>query len=287
MQVFKEKEAARRWMFQQRCAVDAIGWVPTMGALHEGHLSLVRRSVRRCQATAASIFVNPTQFAPDEDLARYPRTLESDLEMLAGCGVDAVFVPDTEEMYSSGFSTYVQPPKVALRLEGKHRPDHFRGVTTVVAKLFHVLPCTHAFFGHKDYQQACVLEHMNRELDFGVDIEVCPTVRDADGLALSSRNRYLSGDQRSRALSLIRALRQAAEQYRTGERSTAALERGMRAVLQAGGINRIDYATVVDADNLTSHSTVPEQPIALIAAHLGGTRLIDNLRLDTDSLATA
>ncbi len=279
MEVFHHKSAARQWVWQQRCQQRSVGLVPTMGALHAGHLSLARRAVQRCDATSATIFVNPTQFGPGEDLDRYPRTLEQDLQMLREAGVDAVFVPADGEMYAADFSTYVEPPEVAGCLEGQRRPEHFRGVTTVVTKLFHILPCTHAFFGHKDYQQACVLQHMNRDLDFGIEIEVCPTVREADGLALSSRNRYLSQSERVQALGLYRALTVATQAYQAGQRDTKDLEQAMRAELGRAGIENIDYAVVVNSQTLQSAPQADEQAIALIAARVGTTRLIDNQRL--------
>lgn len=279
MEVLNTKAAAHQWVMQHRCEKRSVGLVPTMGALHAGHLSLAQRSVQRCDVTVATIFVNPTQFAPHEDLDRYPRTLQDDLRLLREAGVDAVFVPAEGEMYAADFSTYVQPPDVARCLEGDRRPDHFRGVTTVVTKLFHILPCTHAFFGHKDYQQACVLQHMNRDLDFGIEIEVCPTVREPDGLALSSRNRYLSDSERVQALGLHRALMAAEGKYRAGERSTAALEQQMRSELKASGVENIDYAVVVDSQTLQPAAEAGEAAIALIAAQVGTTRLIDNQRL--------
>lgn len=279
MQVITTKAAARHWVYEQRARSSSVGLVPTMGALHAGHISLAQRSVQRCGATATTIFVNPIQFAPHEDLERYPRTLEDDLGALAAAGVDMVFAPEPQEMYAADFSTYVMPPEVARHLEGQRRPDHFRGVTTVVTKLFHILPCTHAFFGQKDYQQACVLRQMNEDLDFGIDIEVCPTVRAADGLALSSRNRYLSAEQRERALGLYRALTAAKGLFAAGERTTSVLEQRMQEELHRCGVQNIDYAVVVDAVHLQSADQVALPAIALIAAYVGNTRLIDNLRL--------
>ncbi|QEG40993.1 Pantoate-beta-alanine ligase [Roseimaritima ulvae] len=281
MEVLNNKTAARRWVMHQRCEQRSLGLVPTMGALHAGHISLAKRAVQRCDVTVATIFVNPTQFAPGEDLDRYPRTLENDLRLLRDAGVDAVFVPAVDEMYAEDFSTYVQPPDVALCLEGERRPDHFRGVTTVVTKLFHILPCTHAFFGHKDYQQARVLQTMNRELDFGIEIEICPTVREPDGLALSSRNRYLSDDERRRALGLHRALTVACKAYQDGQRGTKVLEQLMRAELENAGIDSVEYAVVVNSQTLQPSVHADEEAIALIAARVGSTRLIDNQKLAT------
>ena len=188
-----------------------VGLVPTMGALHEGHLSLVRRARGECDVVIATIFVNPAQFGPSEDFSRYPRTIERDLELLAAEGCDLVFVPPQEEVYPSDFSTFVEPPAVALPLEGRFRPGHFRGVATVVLKLFNLIPANVAYFGQKDYQQALVIQHMVRDLNLPIKIAVCPIVREPDGLALSSRNRYLSTAEREQALALSRTL-QLAEQ---------------------------------------------------------------------------
>jgi pantoate--beta-alanine ligase len=245
-----------------------------MGALHEGHLSLVRTAKSECDVAVATIFVNPTQFAPHEDYSRYPRTLESDLALLDSVGCDLAFVPAAEEIYPPGFSTSVEPPAVAHVLEGAFRPDHFRGVCTVVLKLFHLVPSDVACFGQKDYQQALVIRHMMRDLNVPLAIRVCPIVREADGLAMSSRNRYLSADERRQALGISRALEDTVARYRGGERNAAALEGAMRHVLQRHGISRIDYAAVVDAETLQEQTE--GAAVALIACHVGTTRLIDN-----------
>ena len=226
-------DAIRKWTLDQRRHGASIGLVPTMGALHEGHISLVRASRSQCQKTVATIFVNPAQFAAGEDLDRYPRTLDADLEKLDAAGVDAVFTPTSVSMYPKGFSTYVDTPRVARTLEGLDRPTHFRGVTTVVLKLFNIIPATHAFFGQKDYQQAAVIRAMVRDLDVGIDIEVCPIVRETDGLAMSSRNRYLSPEQRQRALSLSQALVRAKELFAGGCRD--AVGPGHRCWQRRGG----------------------------------------------------
>ena len=179
----------------------------TMGALHAGHVSLVRESVRQCDWTAVTIFVNPTQFAPNEDLAKYPRDLEGDLGLLSETGADLVFTPEVADIYRPGHSTYIEPPQVGQPWEGQCRPGHFRGVTTVVLKLLHILPCDVAYFGQKDYQQYCVLRTMVQELDLPVDVRMCPIVRDPDGMAMSSRNRYLTPEQRQRGLAISESLR--------------------------------------------------------------------------------
>ena len=276
MEVFESKTQARQWVVQQRLAGRSVGMVPTMGALHEGHFSLVRQSVATCDATVATIFVNPTQFAANEDLSRYPRTLKQDLEGLRASGAKAVFVPETGAMYRDGHSTFVQPPQVAMSLEGAVRPEHFRGVTTVVLKLMQILPTTDAFFGQKDYQQATVILAMVADLDVDMKIHVCPIVRDADGLALSSRNRYLSADERQRALAIPRALSEAQRLIAGGERDVATVESGMVSVLKEGGVSAIDYAVVADGVSLEGMGMVVPGCVALVAARVGSTRLIDN-----------
>lgn len=279
MHLLKDKPSARQWVKERTWAGRTVGLVPTMGALHSGHISLVRASIERCDATVATIFVNPTQFAPHEDLDKYPRTLDADLERLLAAGADAVFVPDAATIYRPGFSTYVSPPDVGRRWEGAFRPDHFRGVTTIVAKLFHLLPATHAFFGQKDYQQVRVLHAMTEDLDFAIDIVTCPIVRENDGLARSSRNRYLDPSQRERALALSRALKAVEQLVLGGERSVARLETCMQRELEPS-VDKIDYSVVVDAESLDPIDELDRPAVALIAAHVGETRLIDNQRLD-------
>lgn len=267
---------AQRWTIDQRSVGNRVGLVPTMGALHAGHVSLARRSVERCDRTAATIFVNPTQFAPTEDLDKYPRTLDDDFEKLAAAGVDLVFVPQPAEIYPDGFSTYVSPPVVAGTLEGASRPDHFRGVTTVVLKLFNIIPATHAFFGQKDYQQAAVISAMCRDLNVPIRLEICPIVRDPDGMAMSSRNRYLTDDQRQRALGLNAALRAAEQKFQQGQTDAPSLQAVMLGALTAAAVDEIEYAVVVDAVDLTPLGKVDRPAVALVAARVGTTRLIDN-----------
>ncbi len=253
-----------------------VGLVPTMGALHEGHLSLVRASQAQCDHTAVTIFVNPTQFGPNEDFSRYPRTMEQDLALLAGEGVELVYCPTLDVMYPQGFSTYIEPPSAAKRLEGELRPGHFRGVCTVVLKLFQAAPADCAFFGRKDFQQALVIRQMTRDLDLATEIVVCPIVRDGDGLALSSRNRYLSPGQREAALGLSRALGAAKEMVATGERNGEALRSQMRTTLLNAGVDSIDYVSISDCESLDELEQLSTPAVALIAARVGTTRLIDN-----------
>lgn len=258
-----------------------VGFVPTMGALHEGHLSLVRHAVAETDVCAVSIFVNPTQFAVGEDLSRYPRPLDQDLQSLAAEGVEAVFIPTPETMYPAGFGTSVVPPPVANRWEGQFRPTHFGGVATVVLKLLQILPAEKTFFGQKDFQQWRVIQQMVADFNVPTEVVGCPIVRDQGGLALSSRNIYLSQEERRRALAISASLCQVQQAYRAGERRTGQLE----SILGDGlaPLDRIDYAVVVDAHTLEPIQRIVEPAIALVAGHVGKTRLIDNGWLDPHS----
>ncbi len=257
----------------------SVGFVPTMGALHAGHRSLVQASRQRCAVVVVSIFVNPTQFGPNEDFSRYPRTLEEDCQMLEAEGVDVVFTPTAEAMYPPGASTYVDVEGVSERLDGASRPGHFRGVATVVAKLFNIVQPDFSFFGQKDAAQVAVLRKMVRDLDFPLEIIVCPTVREPDGLAMSSRNRYLSAEERRQALTLSRALYAAEVQAARGEHRASALLQIMRAMLEEEPAIRVDYLAVVDPDNLLPIETLQTGGLLAIAAYVGNTRLIDNVLL--------
>jgi pantoate--beta-alanine ligase len=258
----------------------SIGVVPTMGALHEGHLSLVRASRGECDMTVVTIFVNPTQFGPHEDFSRYPRTLDKDSAALGECGADLVFAPANDEMYPAGFSSYVEPPKVAEPLEGRCRPGHFRGVATVVLKLFNVIPADVAFFGQKDYQQSLVIRRMVEDLNVPTEIRVCPIVREPGGLAMSSRNVHLNNDERQQALAISRSLHLAAELVRQGELDAAVIKAKMLQTLADAGITRVDYVALADPETLEDVSRVDLPRMALVAAHVGNTRLIDNHRLE-------
>jgi pantoate--beta-alanine ligase len=253
--------------------LSSLGLVPTMGALHEGHLSLVRRARGENEVVAASIFVNPLQFGAGEDLAKYPRTFEEDCARLEAEGVDLLFAPGVAEMYPEGASTTVTVGELGDRLDGASRPGHFTGVATVVAKLFHIVSPTRAYFGQKDAAQIAVLRKMVRDLNFGIELVSCPIVRDADGLALSSRNRYLSEEERERALVLRRALVEIEGRIDKGERDSAALIRAGLAVME--GI-RVDYLAIVDADTLLPVEKVRAGVLVAVAAFVGSTRLIDN-----------
>ena len=285
MHRLKTIQQAREFVYENRFHGRTIGLVPTMGALHDGHLSLARHSISQCDVTIATIFLNPTQFAEGEDLENYPRTLQADCEALQAIGADAVFVPSRSEMYVDGYSTFVDPPDVAKRWEGEFRPTHFRGVATVVLKLFHALPATHAFFGRKDYQQLQVIEAIVRDLNVGIEIVGCETVRESDGLAMSSRNRYLDPAERERALNLSRSLQDVAIAVHKGTTDSQALQSLLHQQLlgsggfanRPNGVDRVDYAVIVDPVTLEPMLTVDRPAIALVACHIGRTRLIDNL----------
>lgn len=263
-------------MVAARAAGQRVGFVPTMGALHEGHVSLAQAACRECDFIVVSIFVNPTQFGPGEDFERYPRTLAADLERLQGCDVAVVYAPSAREMYGERFATYVEPAGPALPLEGARRPIHFRGVATVVLKLFNQVTPDVAYFGHKDYQQTVVIRRMVADLDVPVEIVVCPTVRETDGLALSSRNVYLNADERRQATALFRSLRKAAELVEQGQRDSATIVAAMRDVFAMAPLVVEDYVVLVDPDTLEDLPRIDRPALAAVAARLGATRLIDN-----------
>jgi len=256
-----------------------LGLVPTMGALHEGHLSLVRAAKAQCDAVAVSIFVNPTQFGPSEDLAKYPRSFERDRELLEKEGVGILFAPSVKEMYPAGTTTWVTVEGLSNRLDGSSRPGHFRGVTTVVAKLFHIVEPDAAFFGQKDAAQVAIIRHMVRDLDFGVEIVACPIVREADGLAMSSRNAYLNAEQRKQALVLHRSLMRVKELRESGETNLGKLlAAGREEIAREGGV-RLDYFEIVDPSTLEAVSDVRNGVLVVVAGYVGTTRLIDNSML--------
>lgn len=281
MEILNTPEQAFQYVWDSRRSDQSVGIVPTMGALHAGHFSLVQQSAKTCDRTVASIFVNPTQFAEGEDLDRYPRTLQSDVAGLEDAGAAAVFIPEADAIYPAGYSTSVVPPDVAKPLEGRFRPKHFSGVATVVLKLFHLLPGTHAFFGQKDYQQLQVIRAMSRDLNVPIEIVSCPIVRESDGLAMSSRNRYLTGEDRVRATLLRQALLQAKRLYDSGERDRSVIESAMLEQLAgpSQAVDSVDYAVVVNGKTLMPSESIDDDSIALIAARVGETRLIDNLFL--------
>ena len=254
-----------------------IGFVPTMGFLHEGHLSLMRRARQENDVVAASIFVNPTQFGPKEDLDRYPRDAEGDREKCESAGVDVLFVPEAKEMYPDKPSVFVCVEGISDILEGAIRPGHFRGVATVVAKLFHIVQPHRAYMGQKDYQQCAVIKRMVKGLDLAVEVAVLPTVREPDGLAMSSRNSYLGAEQRKKASCLFRALSAAEELILSGVREPEKVKQKMRAVIaQEKGVE-IDYAEVADPDDLSPVAAIKDRIVLLVAVRINSTRLIDNV----------
>ena len=267
------KEKAREARQEQR----VIGFVPTMGALHAGHMALVERAKKECTPVYASIFLNPTQFGPNEDLSKYPRPLVSDVEKLTAAEVDGLFLPDAAEIYPQGFSTYVQVEGLGDRLEGKSRPGHFRGVATVVMKLFTTVQPHFAYFGRKDAQQVRIIEQMVKDLNLDVEVVVCPIVREADGLALSSRNTYLGVDERQAATVLYRALEAARREIGAGARDSLELQQAMREVLDGEPRASVNYAEIVDAETFEPVVQVTRRCYALLAVYIGKTRLIDNM----------
>jgi pantoate--beta-alanine ligase len=270
------KEHAR----QARAENRIIGLIPTMGALHAGHLALVARARQECSQIIASIFVNPKQFGPKEDLAKYPRTFEKDAEKLAAAGVDSIFAPEAADVYPGGFSTYVNVEGLSERLEGRSRPGHFRGVATVVLKLLEIVQPHFAYFGRKDAQQVRIISRMVRDLNLDAEIVVCPIVREPDGLALSSRNAYLDADERKAATVLHRALTAARNELAAGTRDALQVQSAMRRVLETERLAAVDYAEIVDADSFESVTRVSRACYALLAVFLGKTRLIDNLFIE-------
>lgn len=279
--VVRKPAEFRRACEDARAAQRRVGLVPTMGALHEGHFSLIDEAKSRADFIAVTIFVNPLQFAPGEDLERYPRTFESDL---AGCrerGVDLVFAPDPNAMYPPGFQSEVSVEELGKPLEGGFRGSHFDGVTTVVTKLFNLTgPCT-ALFGRKDYQQWKILSRMTLDLDMPVELVGCPIVRESDGLALSSRNRYLSPSERERALGIVSGLRQACDAWAQGQHDPGALQSLAEKSVRPA-VDRLDYVAAVDPETLEPSPPSPSRLLIAVAAHLGSTRLIDNVVLGED-----
>jgi pantoate--beta-alanine ligase len=270
-----EMRKARVLMRQDR----RVGLVPTMGALHEGHLSLVRAARAQCDSVVVSIFVNPLQFGPSEDLAKYPRPFERDRELLEREKVDILFTPSVDDMYPKNAVTYVTLEGMSEKLCGRSRPGHFRGVTTVVAKLFHIIEPELAFFGQKDAAQCAIIRRMVRDLNFPVEIVVGPIVREPDGLAMSSRNAYLSPQERKSALVLYRALGEVQKRFDQGERNTERLvETGKQVLSQEPGA-RVDYLETVDPDTLDPTSEIRSETLVAVAAFVGGTRLLDNILL--------
>lgn len=275
LKIVKTVDAVRQSIPQNK----TIGFVPTMGFLHEGHLSLMKAAKEKSDYVIVSIFVNPTQFGPNEDLASYPRDLERDVELCRSVGVDLVFAPEVEEMYPSGYSTYVEcEGDITKKLCGASRPSHFKGVTSVVNKLFNIVQPHMAFFGQKDAQQVAVIEKMVRDLNMPVQIISCPIVREADGLAMSSRNAYLSAEERKDALVLSQALKHAQSRLENGERNAGRLKDEMRDKIESISSSTVDYISIVSATTLEDITEVKGDVLFAVAVKIGKTRLIDNFR---------
>jgi len=279
MQIVRSISETRTALRDLRVGRRTVGLVPTMGALHAGHVSLVRAARSQCDVVAATIFVNPTQFGPNEDFSKYPRTFEEDCRLLEQEGVDLLFAPGTDEMYPKGATTFVEVGEIGDRLDGVSRPGHFRGVATIVAKLFHIVGPDRAFFGQKDAAQVAVLRRMVRDLNFPLELVTCPTVREPDGLALSSRNRYLSPSERQIALALLRTLTEIEKRAAEGEvQSPVLIGVGLKVLAAEPGV-RLDYLKIADADTLEDVRDIRNGALIAIAAWVGTTRLIDNILL--------
>jgi len=279
-QVVTTIPALRNTIRAARSAGKRIGVVPTMGALHRGHVSLIEAARKESDFTVVTIFVNPTQFGPNEDFRKYPRPIERDLEMCAGAGADLVFTPEPEEVYPNPFFTKVHLKGISEVLEGASRPGHFDGVATIVLKLFNMVQPDAAFFGQKDFQQQLLIRRMVKELDLPLEIRVCPTVREPDGLALSSRNVYLSPEERVSSLALNRALRHAETRLRGGEMKLGKIRREMEEMLSGTANVKPDYATIVDPETIAELERPQKLQVAVVAARVGNTRLIDNLPIE-------
>lgn len=284
MRTFQQVGPLRTYLRGIRQEGKSIGFVPTMGALHEGHLALFRRAKSDCDLVVASIFVNPLQFGPHEDLQAYPRDLNRDLHLASVEGVDALFHPAPEEVYPSGYQTTVRVSELSSVLEGSHRPGHFDGVATVVTKLLNIVLPDQAFFGQKDYQQLLIVERLVRDLNLNTVVKMMPTVRDADGLALSSRNAYLTSEECQAALVLSRALRHAQEMLEAGNRDPDLVQTEMERLIAQEPLTHVEYAILAHPDTLAPIQTLEEASVALLAVRVGRTRLIDNAFLAPDGI---
>jgi pantoate--beta-alanine ligase len=279
MQIIHTVTELRQWSRQQRADNKTIGLVPTLGALHAGHASLIHAAHKACDTVAVSIFVNPTQFGPNEDFTRYPRTFDADCKLAEAEGADVIFAPSVEDIYPTGATTFVEVEGLSSRLDGASRPGHFRGVATVVSKLFIAAEPDRAYFGQKDAAQVAVLRRMTEDLRLGVEIVVCPIIRDPDGLALSSRNIYVSAEERNQALAISRAIRRVSALFTNGVSDTAALIAAAEELLRNEKEIRVDYITLVDWSTLLPVETATPGTLFAIAAYVGNTRLIDNMIL--------
>jgi pantoate--beta-alanine ligase len=281
MKVIKKIDKMRRAVSGIKSRGMSIGFVPTMGYLHEGHLSLVRESIRKADVTVVSIFVNPAQFGPREDFKEYPRDLNRDSEVLEKEGVDYLFAPESDEIYPQGYKTYVEVCDLQDKLCGRSRPGHFRGVCTVVLKLFNIINPDVSFFGQKDSQQAVILKRMVKELNLEVKIEVLPIIREEDGLALSSRNKYLNQEERKAALVLSKSLKEAQSMMEKGQRDSVAIIKEIKEIIGRESLVKIDYVKIVDMNELNPVPRIEKEALAALAVFIGKVRLIDNTILRT------
>jgi len=282
MEIVNTLQRVRQLVAQARQAGKVIGLVPTMGALHAGHMSLINAAVNRCGFVVVSIFVNPTQFGPNEDFDKYPRTLQNDCQKCQDAGVDVIFAPTNDQMYGTANQnkTWVIVEQLTENLCGKNRPGHFRGVTTVCAKLFNIIAADYAFFGQKDAQQAVVIKKMVRDLNIPIQIIICPIVRETDGLAMSSRNKYLDDDQRQQALCLHESLLAAEKLIKNGQKDTTDILQNIRSIIAERSMVELEYAAIVDPDTLEEIHNIKGKALIAVAVKVGSTRLIDNIIVD-------
>ncbi len=276
-ELIKTTEEMRSWSEDHRCAGDQLGLIPTMGALHEGHMSLIRESLDQDDQTIVSIFINPLQFSPNEDFDDYPRQFDADMELCESAGVAAVFNPEVSEFYSKGFASYIEQEDLPQKLCGENRPEHFRGVMTVITKLYNATIPHRAYFGQKDYQQYLIIKRMTEDLSFGIDVEMLPIVREEDGLAVSSRNKYLSPKQREEATCLYEALQKGREAIRNKIRDTDELCELMREHIEENSSANIEYLKVLQPETLQEMKEVRGDVLIAVAAQIGKARLIDNI----------
>lgn len=281
MKILNSIQEMKAWSRKAQDNGKTIGFVPTMGYLHEGHFSLVRKSLSTCDSTVASIFINPEQFGPGEDLDAYPVDMEADRKSLESLGIDVLFYPGRREIYPPGYKTYVRVENITTRLCGKSRPGFFQGVTTVVLKLFNIIQPHTAFFGEKDWQQLTVIKTMVRDLDMDISIVGMPIVRDADGLAVSSRNKYLNAEERESALSLSRALGKARDSIVNGERSSGRIRTEITKIVEKEKANRVDYISLCDPENFEEKEKAQGKTLIALAVHVGNARLIDNCLVES------
>ncbi|HGE72064.1 TPA: pantoate--beta-alanine ligase [Candidatus Poribacteria bacterium] len=280
MKIITSPKEMQAYVKRARTDGKTVGLVPTMGAFHEGHLSLMRRARAENDIVVTSIFVNPTQFGPKEDYNAYPRDLENDSKMAEKIGVDVIFAPSVKDMYPQGYATFVNVERITEKMCGASRPGHFRGVATVVTKLFNIIPAHKAYFGQKDAQQCVVIKRMSEDLNFDIDIVILPTVRENDGLAMSSRNKYLSDEERRSALVLFKSLSMAKELIRSGELNSEKIRQKMLDIINAEPLARVDYISIVDAETLEDLNEIKDNTLIALAVFIGKTRLIDNIIID-------